>query len=68
MLYNSLYCSCMYVYICVYAIHKLNKIYHVVLTEFHTNGNWEYSAPVLPGIYFHNSQLDNCHVSISATS
>ena len=38
----------------------------MILTEFNTNGNWEYN--VSPGIFSHNSQLDNCHVSISATS
>ena len=37
-------------------------ILSLLFTEFRSNGNWEYSVPVHPGLLLHKSQPDYHHV------
>ena len=36
-------------------------LFCVIFTEFHSNGNWECSVPVHPGLPLHKSQPDYGH-------
>ena len=48
--------------ICKLWMYVLDILSILIFTEFRSNGNWECSVPVHPGLLLHKSQPDYRHV------